>query len=136
MKIQIPKKLRAEDFDSNSQDLINKIAFIYNPFADEVFQTLDRGVDYNNLNRQISLVTIIMDPSGKIVNAPSIKVTLKTKVLGINVINASNQINTSTYPTAAPFVNWTLSGGLLNILNVSGLQNDSTYILTLELIGQ
>lgn len=136
MKIQIPKKLRAEDFDSDSQDLINKIAFIYNPFADEVFQTLDRGVDYNNLNRQIAQVSITMDASGNIVNAPSIKTTLKTKVLGINVINAINQVNTSTYPTSAPFINWTLSGGLLNIMNVSGLQNDSTYILTLELIGQ
>lgn len=136
MKIQIPKKLRAEDFDSNSQDLINKIAFIYNPFADEVFQTLDHGVDYNNLNRQISQVTINIDASGVLINAPSIKLTLKTKVLGINVINATNQVNTNTYPVSSPFISWSLSGGLLNILHVSGLQNSSTYILTLELIGQ
>lgn len=136
MKIQIPKKLRAEDFDSDNQELINKIAFIYNPFADEVFQTLDRGVDYNNLNRQISQVTISINNTGTIVNPPSIKTTLKTKVMGINVINATNQVNTATYPLSTPFVSWSLSNGLLNILNVSGLQNDSTYTLTLELIGQ
>ncbi len=136
MKIQIPKKLRAEDFDSNNQDLINKIAFIYNPFADEVFQTLDRGVDYNNLNRQIAQVTINIDSTGKLVNPPSIKLTLKTKPIGINVINAINQVNSDTYPTSSPFINWSLSGGLLNILNISGLQNSSNYILTLELIGQ
>jgi hypothetical protein len=136
MKIQIPKKLRAEDFDSNSQDLINKIAFIYNSFCDEVFQTLNGGVDYNNLNRQISQVTITLDSSGALVNPPSIKLNLKTKVLGINVISATNQVNSSTYPTAAPFVNWTLNAGILNIAHVSGLQNGSKYTLTLELIGQ
>jgi hypothetical protein len=136
MKIQIPKKLRAEDFDSNSQDLINKIAFIYNSFCDEVFQTLNNGVDYNNLNRQISQVTISIDSSGALVNPPSIKLNLKTKVLGINVISATNQVNSNTYPVSTPFVSWTLNAGILNISNVSGLQNGSKYTLTLELIGQ
>src|SRR6266850_6730244 len=120
MKIQIPKKLRAEDFNSDDQTLISKIAFIYNSFVDEVFQTLDNGVDYNNLNRQIAQVSIKIDNTGKLINAPSIKTTLRTKVQGINVINAINQVNTGTYPTSTPFISWSLGNNLLNILNITG----------------
>jgi hypothetical protein len=53
----------------------------------------------------------------------------------MSVVSASNQTNPGIYPTAAPFVSFTYSGDIVTILNITGLQANSQYSLTLELIG-
>lgn len=132
--MQIPKKIRFEDFDADYKDVIEKIGFAFNPFSDEVYQLLNGNLDSTNLNRQIVNVSVQTDAAGALVNPPQIKVTVNGKVQGLNVINAVNQINPATYPTGAPFVSFTTSAKTLSILNVTGLQASSQYMLTLELI--
>lgn len=135
-KIQTPTRIRIEDFSEENRELIQKIAFIYNSFSDGVYQTLSGGVDFENLNRQVLDITINIDASGKVVNNPQIKSTLKTvKVIGINVLNAINQVNSNIYPISSPFVSFTINNNIVTILNVTGLQPGSQYSLTLELIG-
>ena len=134
-KIELPKKIRTEDFKSEDSDLIGKIGFVYNSFVDQVFQILDGNLDYDNLKRQIVTLEVTADSSGKIINPPSIKYNLNSKLKGINVLNAINLVNTNTYPTSHPFVSWSLNGSLVMVLNISGLQASSQYRLTVELIG-
>ena len=134
-KIQIPKKIRTEDFDEEYNDLIEKIGYAFNNFADEVYQTLDGGIDFANMSRQLIVLTINMDSSGKIINSPQIKLTTKTKIVGTSVIRAINLINPQVYPTSQPFINFSLNGTVLTIQNITGLQNSSQYQVTIELIG-
>ena len=134
-KIELPKKIRTEDFKSEDSDLIGKIGFVYNSFVDQVFQILDGNLDYDNFKRQIVTLEVTADSSGKIINPPSIKYSLNSKLKGINVLNAINLVNTNTYPTSHPFVSWSLNGSLVMVLNISGLQASSQYRLTVELIG-
>lgn len=134
-KLQIPKKIRTEDFDNDYQDLIDKVGFVYNNFADEVYQALNGQLDFTNLNRQLIQTTINIDSSGKIINNPQIKITTASKIVGINTIRAVNLNNSTIYPTSTPFVSFSLNGSILTIQNVTGLQNSSQYQLTLELIA-
>lgn len=134
MKIQTPKKLRAEDFKSDQQDLVNKIAYVFNVFADEVYSVLNKGVDYDNLNRQKVDIIVSINATGMIMNSPQIKTNLRGKIAGINVLNAIHTSSSTTYPTSAPFVSFTINGGILTILNITGLQANSEYKLTLELV--
>jgi hypothetical protein len=134
-KLQAPKKIRIEDFKSDQSDLISKIGFVYNSFADQVYQVLNGNVDYDNLKRQIVTLDITVDANGALVNAPSIKYNLNSKLKGITVLNAVNLVNSNTYPSSHPFISWDLNGSLINIKNISGLQNNSQYRLTLELVG-
>lgn len=133
-KMQIPKKIRFEDFDADYKDIIEKIGFAFNPFSDEVYQLLNGNLDSTNLNRQILDIVVQTDASSGLINPPQVKTTVNGKVRGLNVIAAVNQINSGTYPTSAPFVSFTTSGTTLTILNVTGLQPSSQYKLTLELI--
>lgn len=133
-KIQIPKKIRVEDFNQDQQDFAGKLSLILTNFMDDVYNTLNGGVDFNNLNRQLVDVVINIDGAGKIINPPQVKLTT-TKVRGVNVVNAINLINPGAYPLQLPFVAWTSTNTTLNILNVSGLPNGSQYSLTLELMG-
>lgn len=135
MKIQVPKRIRTEDFATEDQAVASGIGSVINDFTDEVYRVLNKGVDFENLNRQVTQVVVTMDAAGLVVNAPQIKSTLLTKVRGINVINAVNINNTTIYPTTAPFVSFSTNSNLLTILNITGLQAGSQYQLTLELIG-
>jgi hypothetical protein len=134
-QIQAPKKLRTEDFDSKYQDIISKVAFVVNPFFDSIYYVLNGNIDFFNLNRAAVSVTVSIDSSGKLIGNPQVKTSIVTKIKGLNVINAVNSNSTDTYPVSAPFVSWSASGGIITILNVTGLQNSSEYVLTLEVIG-
>jgi hypothetical protein len=133
-RIQIPAKIRIEDFKSEEKDLISKIAEVYNPFIDNITQAVNGGLDITNLNRQIVDITIQTSNTGTLINPPQIKTTVIGKVRGINVLNALNTQNSAIFPTSSPFVGFGINGSILSILYVSGLQNNSEYRLTLELV--
>lgn len=76
-----------------------------------------------------------MDALGIIQNPPSIKSTLNSKVVGVICMNAENLLDPTAYPLNTPFISFSLKNNLINILNISGLQANSQYRLTLLLIG-
>ena len=134
MKIQIPRKIRTEDFESEDQAVAGKIGDMYNPNADEIYQVLNGRIDFDNLNRQKVDVLVQLDSAGALRALPSIKTTVAGRVSGLNLIRAVNIDNPGIFPTQAPWVSFTTNGNLLTISNVSGLQPNSQYRLTLELI--
>lgn len=135
MKIEIPRQIRAEDFAEDEQQLVSKLSRNLTPFMDSVFRVLDGGVDYENLNRQFLDIDIIIDASGLVSNAPQIKSKLRGRVRGINVLNAINLVDPSIYPTSAPFISFTTNADIVTILNVTSLQVNSQYRLSIELIA-
>lgn len=135
MKIEIPRQIRAEDFAEDEQQLVSKLSRNLTPFMDSVFRVLDGGVDYENLNRQFLDIDIIIDASGLVSSAPQIKSKLRGRVRGINVLNAINLVDPSIYPTSAPFISFTTNADIVTILNVTSLQVNSQYRLSIELIA-
>lgn len=133
-KIQIPAKIRIEDFDAKDKDIVDKIGQTFNSFSDEVYQLVSGNLDMTNLNRQLVDVDIQIDSLNKLVSQPQIKTTVNGRVRGVNVINSINQVNPNTYPSSTPGVSFTTNTNILTILNVTGLQASSQYKLTLELI--
>lgn len=133
-KIEVPPKIRTEDFSADDQEIADKIGSVYNNFADQVYQQLTKGIDYENLRRQVVTLDITTDSSGKVINAPSVKLTVAGRLLGTNVLNAINLVNSNVYPLSHPFISWTVNGQFMVVLNVSGLQPSSQYRLTAEII--
>lgn len=134
-KIEIPSKIRAENFGKDDVEVASKIGAIYNQFVDQIYFLLQKNIDFENLNRQIVTVTVTLNSLGKIVNPPTIKYSLNTKVQAVYCGNAVCLTNNLLFPTSAPFVSWQLNNNTLIITNVSGLQANSQYSLTLELVG-
>jgi hypothetical protein len=134
-KLEIPSKIRAENFKEEDRDVASKIGAIYNLFADELYSLLNKGLGYDNLNRQIVTINVVIDASSKIVNPPAVKLNLIGGVKGIVCIGAICTSNNLLYPTSTPFISGTVNNNTLIIQNVTGLQANSQYSLTLELIG-
>ncbi len=133
-KIQIPKDIRSEDFKEEERALVDKIAGSYNEFSRDVYRVLTNGLDYDNLNRQVATVIVTMSATGTVTQEPKIKLTTAGRIRGVQVLNAVNVNNINVYPTGAPFVSWSVNSNLLTILNITGLQPNSQYQLTLEFI--
>lgn len=62
-KIQQPKRIRIEDFKEENKDLISKLSDLVVPFMDDVFRVLDGNIDFDNLNRQIVDIEVMIDAS-------------------------------------------------------------------------
>ena len=85
------RRIRTEDFDPEYRPLIERISYAFNEFADQVIFNLTGGIDFNNINQKLVDVTIKIDSTGAIINAPKINATdLKTKVVGVIPVNATN----------------------------------------------
>ncbi len=134
-KTNSPRKIRVEDFPSDQQALINKLSYALNNNFDEIYYLLNGAIDFDNLNRRLVSV-VIKTGVGKLLTSPQIRFDLiGGKVRGISCVSAVNNKNPSVFPTSSPFISYTFNDGILTILHVSGLQDNSEYTLTLELIG-
>lgn len=133
-KIEAPKRVRAEDYDKEDRNLINRIAPSINDFQEAVYQQLNGRLDFDNFAQKIIDVDIITDNTGLLVGRPQIKTGLNNKIIGIQCIYAVNLINPAIYPINQPFISFTINANIITILNVSGLQNNSKYSLRLQLL--
>lgn len=135
-RIQIPKKFRTEDFGPDEQKIADQLAGVYNDFADQVYQTLTKGIDYENLRRQVTVLTVNIDKNGLVAQTPEIKLNILNRVLGVQVLNATNVNNAAIYPTTAPWISWSINSNILRILNITGLPVSSQWQLTLDISFQ
>jgi len=133
-RIEIPSKIRAENFKDEDREVVKGIASIYNQFVDQIYGLLQKKVDFDNLNRELVTVTVTIDASGKIANPPAIKYTI-SKPRGIVCVGATCLTSNALTPTSTPFVTPQIGTGIISILSVTGLQPNSQYSLVLELIG-
>lgn len=134
-KLGIPSIIRLEDYKEEDREMMEKLAGALNPFMEDVYRQLNGNLNTDNLTRQIGNVDVRMNAAGVVVNSPQIKLRLKARVSGIQVISAQNLTNSTTYPTTAPFISYTISGDLVTIKNITGLQASSEYRLVVEIIG-
>lgn len=132
-KLDSPKRIIKEDFEEDYQEMIDKLAFIQNTFNEQVYQAFNKSINNDNLSREF--VTITVENGGGNLKMPTqFKIGL-SKIIGMNTIRAENLTNLAVYPTSIPFLTWTLNGNIITVKNVSGIQDNNKYRLTLEVIS-
>lgn len=135
------RNIKQEDFDKKDQALVQKLAFPINNFMQQVVSVLKKGIDFNNLNQQIFVITTSVDATGVPVTQLQFKNALTTKVIGMICINAINKSTTQRVPISTPFFTWSANANLLTISNITGLgipagqTNSDSYELTILTIG-
>jgi hypothetical protein len=140
--IPTQRLLKPEDFDSKDQALVQKLSFPINTFMQQVISALSNNLDFNNLNQQINTFSTSVNSSGAPTSPIQFTINLTTKLYGLYVINAINTSSTIRYPTAQPFISYTLNSGVVTVNNIAGLDvptgqtNSDTYTLTVLSVGQ
>lgn len=133
-KISNIKRLIKEDFAQKDQDLIDKLAYVLNPFLDQVTKAFNKGINIDNLSREFVYATVV-NTAGILAPSVQIKTKLASKMIGINVIKADNTTNPGTYPTNAIGLSWTVEKDIITLNKVTGIQDGQKYNLVLELIS-
>lgn len=126
-------KINVSSFPDDSQEAMSVLAEIYNPLIDSLDTILNGNIDFDNLNQVRFQIDVVVDTSGIPLSGNKVNLgSTKAQPSGMQVIRAQNLTNTSTYPTAQPFVSYTPVGnGLVNLNNITGLQANNKYRLTI-----
>lgn len=131
MRLNNSTQIKSEDYDGEYQALIDQLAETLNPFMQEVVELADERIDFENRVEVLITITLTVDESG--IPTLNDKVnTGKTGIRGTQVISAFNLTNNTIYPTSQPFISYRiLSGGVIQILNITGLPANNRFQLNL-----
>lgn len=138
MKLSTFKRLDKQDFDEQFKDLIDKLGFVLNNDIQSLYDALNGKLSLtDNFLCTIKEVPIVVDSNGIPKNAAQFQIDKPNmRILGCQVVNAINTRNSNTYPTGAPFINYTATTQLVTIDHVTGLQPDENYLLTVIAYGK
>lgn len=130
------KRIVTEDFPQEDQETISKLGYVINNAFEQLVQAFNKNLTIqDNLNQNIINIDINVTSAG----TPTIgtQIRFSTNGLkGMQVINVSNLSNPALYPTSQPFVSYEiLTNNLFVIKNITGLQPNNTYRLSLLVIG-
>lgn len=135
-KIRKINKILTEDFPSTYRDLVSKLAFVLNPFLDNLVDALDGRLNFSdNLDSEVKTITV----------TPSSDLPLKVRTDlarcdSVIITRATNLTNTSATLPGAPFVEFNNqeSNGIrqIEITNITGLTSASRYRIKLILLNE
>lgn len=129
------KRIAKEDFSADDQALIEKLAFPLNSFMEQVRNLFSKGIDFDNLSREVITLKVQTGTNKQPLNKISFKSNLKSKLKGINIIAANITSNNTSYIQSAPFISFNQDNNIVYINNIAGLAAETTYELVLETIG-
>lgn len=129
-KISGVKRIVAEDYAKEYQQLVSRLGYILNGFMDESVDIINGGLNFDNLAFNLVTFDITVDADGKPIINNKVNIN-KTNPTGFNVIRAINLNNTAVYPISQPFISFVPGAdGVMTVTNISGLQGNSKYRIT------
>jgi hypothetical protein len=132
--LQSYRRIFNTDYAKQYQDLINTLSVSVNQGFDNLYQAMQNNVNLtNNILCTVASVPVTVDSTGNPIPATAFAVTFTTKMLGATVIAASGP--NGTYPTSAPLISYTQNNKNVTINNISGLQANTQYTLTIVAWG-
>lgn len=134
-KVPDLKRISKEDFPAEYQELIDKLAFPLNSHMEQVRNLFNKGIDFDNLNRELITLKVQTNENSQPLNTITFKSNLRSRVRGISVISANITSSTLSYIQQAPFISFSQNLNIVTINNISGLQPETTYEFLLETIS-
>lgn len=128
------QKIIVEDFKEEDQETVAKLATVLNFFMDNVVETVNGKLDFDNLNRELVTIEVTVNSNGTPITGGSFAGS--RGAIGSKVISAVNLTNPAQFVEASPFVSFaaTQTQGIYAIRNVRGIQPNTKYRLLMELI--
>lgn len=137
MKLPSFRRLFSGDFQSQFKQLVDTLAVSLNNGIEVLYEALNNGLTLeDNISCTIKNITLTVDANGKPTGNSTIKLNTTDKVDGCVVLNAINQTTSGVYPAGGIFISWSQTSQTLNINNITGLQANQSYLLTVVAFQQ
>lgn len=134
---QLPnvRRIMAEDFPEDAQEIIAPLSEILNSFMDDVNELSRNNVDYANLARVKVEYDVSTDASGNPLNGANKINVGYTSPSGAIVINVRGLQNSNDKVISTPYVDFTpIGNGFVQINKAFGLPANKKMRLTIEFI--
>ena len=125
------KRLIKEDFAQKDQDLIGKIAFIFNPAIAQITNILNHGLLISDLNTQVKDIEITVDTDGVPTTETSFQSQLKGRCGAMLVGRAQAVTPATDFPTGGHSVSYREDQGSIIITNITGLPENVKFLVRL-----
>jgi len=127
------KKINIQDFSSDNQKDISKLARSLNPFFDDVQKKLSKGLTVDeNLPFEYVQFDVTVDAAGNPTSSTKVNYSLSATLKGAIVINADS---TNSFPTGTPYVSYSINSNILTINKVFGIPNNVKFKITMLLLS-
>jgi len=131
--IDTPKRIVADEYEEKDRNIVSRLAQPLNFFMEQVTNVINGRLDFDNLNRSTTQITVNVDTNGTPIRQTQFNSNIGLQ--GLTVLRAQNTSNPVNFPTGAPFISFSSDGtGTYTIQNITGLRPGNNYLLTLELI--
>jgi hypothetical protein len=133
-KLSDIRRIIPEDFKKEEREMAEKIAGSYNEFADELYQTVNGLLDFDNMARRKASVEITFNADGSL----KVPVSINTGLSYVSMVHIGKveNLTSSAVKLASPvYLDWSHQGsGLVKINYGRGFSAGTKYRLTLELV--
>lgn len=128
------KRIILEDFKEEDKETVEKLATILNYFMENVVNTVNGELDYENIKQKLVTVEVITDVSGNPINNTN-RFSAQAGAIGGVVVSARGVNNTNILPTNSPYITFdpTQDSGVYVIRKAYGLLANTKYRLLVEL---
>ncbi len=132
MKIRDLKKIVTNTFPTKYKDLVDPLAFIFNPFIESVTNALTSQLTFNDNFNANDIDFEIKLPANNIL----LRHSVRGRIQGIIVTRVLNLEDNAAVLTVAPFVEFAqVDETTIQIRNIIGLTPGVKYKLRLLLLG-
>lgn len=126
------RRILEQDYPTEDQKLIAQLGVSLNYGIQALYDLLNGKLSIvDNLDSIVKQITVKVDSTG----APQAKTVLvkpsSNNFQGLMVIKAVNLVNPNVYPLGGIFVSYTETTDSIIINNITGLQPDTNYLLTI-----
>ncbi len=126
------KLLNSQDYPSQYQSLITTLAQNLNNQIQVLYNAFNNGLTFtNNMESTIKTFAVTVDATGAPISSVSITKDQTDTILGLIVVKAVNSTSSSTYPSGGVFVSYTETSTSIIINNITGLQANQQYNVTI-----
>lgn len=133
MKLPGFRRLNTSDYPKEFKKLIDIISVSLNNGIEVLYEALDNRITLrDNFSGTVKDITVTVDASGTPTQGGAFVLDTNSKVDGITVLSAANQVNPAVYPTSQPFISGAQNNLTFNISNISGLQANQSYVLRIQ----
>lgn len=124
------KRIISSDFPKEFQKLIDQLSLSLNNGITVLYTALLNNLTIrDNMLATVTDVLVTVDANGIPIQTTAFKLNTTVKVDMVMVGLATNQVNSTVYPTSGVFINGVQANNIYTIQHVTGLQTNQQYSL-------
>lgn len=137
MRLSTPRRITSESAPPESQQMVESIASVINPFMEDVTKAINGNLDLDNIAFKLVRVDVIVDSKGLLKTSPDVNTGVLRAINAALCVNVINTISPNTSPdiNGMPVVLFTpLGNGNIKMTKVLNLKENVKYTLVLLIL--